>query len=200
MDLNSIWIKATGPAVIAAIVVGAIVTGAYSTDRAAPPEAAEPAPLPDEVRYGAIEIGPVAPGTQYAARPESAPSAASGAPLARREGGVARWGEPAPSIDVASAPLQVEGYVRYLEIGAFSSRSEADAEAASVASLVRQEARMGDVAVVYAPDAISQRFRVHIGPFAGDVTNEDVRVFKDLIGEPGAVIVSIVKTPASSNE
>lgn len=191
MDLNSPWVKASGPALIALIAVGAIMTGAYSTDQPAPIELSETAaaPLPDDVRYGAIEIGPVAPDATIAGYTSSGSYSVGSI-------------DSAASVDPAALtamPLWVDGYIRYLEVGAYPSRSAAEAKAASVNALARQETRMGDVAVVYAPEAISDRYRVHIGPFEGDVTNDDVRVFKDIIGEPNAVIVSIVKSPSDNS-
>lgn len=208
MDLNSPWIKAAGPAVIAAIVVGAIITGAYSTDNAEPALAKEPAPLPDQVRYGAIEIGPVATGGQYAENRGDAVGGVGGFSDPQMfERSIAMHDERATgdfetaSTNRAGAEMLVsDRYVRYLEIGAYSSRTSADVKVASVEALVREEERMGDVAVVYAPEALSRRYRVHIGPFATTVTNDDVRVFKDLLGAPDAVVVSIVKTPASDND
>lgn len=213
MDLDSRWIKAVGPLAIAGLTIGVIVTGAYSTDamnnasraepavasptavepppasaRAWPAEdetVASPAPLPDAVRYGAIETGPVAPGASYAERGAlpGSPEASDGA-----VGGVAFY----PNFDVASAPLQAPGYIRYLEVGAFDSRAEAETLAAQIGALTGDEERIGAVAVVHAPEAISNAYRVHIGPLADDVTNEDVARYRTRLSAPGAMVVSVV--------
>ena len=182
MDIKSPWIKAIGPGLIAALTIAVITTGSYST-RPRSTAVAEPEPLRKEVRIGQIDIGPVGAPTQMATLDEGRDGPLFGMPDM----------EIGPAYDVAATPLAVDGYVRFLEVGAFEARSEAEAMFEALERDVADDMRMGELAIVYAEHATSNKYRVHIGPFREDVTHDDVRRFKEKIGRPSAIIVSAVE-------
>ncbi|MCI4663956.1 MAG: hypothetical protein MRY74_04470 [Neomegalonema sp.] len=183
MKLNSSLVKASGPAVIAVIAVGVAISGAHSPNQAKPAKL-EQKPLSDEIRVGAIDIGPVVAPMQMTAEkrvlraPKKTPA------------------DLAIGADIATAsldhPLHVDGYKRYLEVRAFKTRGEATRLAAALRGLDRRDKRLGGVEIVHEPKAISNPFRVQVGPFAADVTNADVRAFKTRFGYEGARVVSRV--------
>lgn len=178
MTLDARWINFAGPALIAIIAVGVVVTGAYSTSEpsASPATAVQPEPLPDEVRLGAIATGPVVDGDNA---------------LATDQSGV----EMSPIGDVASTPLNAAGYKWYLEVGSYSTRSAAEYYASTMRRGSDRDDRMGNVFVYYAKDAVIDPYRVHIGPFASDVTYADVETFRTQLKRPDAAIVSQVAKP-----